>query len=122
SAAAPYRWPLPSLCLVSCPSRRRHPGRPPSFPTRRSSDLREAALVRAAPYKALSLRDRAGAALEEETFRLPSMPRPAARRLLLRSEEHTSELQSRFDLVCRLLLEKKKWTTTTPIRHQRPRT
>src|SRR5437868_12077339 len=31
-----------------------------------------------------------------------------------RSEEHTSELQSRFDLVCRLLLEKKKrqqrWT------------
>src|SRR5699024_12750573 len=26
---------------------------------------------------------------------------------LLRSEEHTSELQSRFDLVCRLLLEKK---------------
>src|SRR5699024_12823027 len=29
-------------------------------------------------------------------------------RLLQRSEEHTSELQSRFDLVCRLLLEKKK--------------
>src|SRR5699024_12213653 len=27
---------------------------------------------------------------------------------LARSEEHTSELQSRFDLVCRLLLEKKK--------------
>src|SRR5207249_1917943 len=27
-----------------------------------------------------------------------------------RSEEHTSELQSRFDLVCRLLLEKKKYT------------
>src|SRR5699024_11235079 len=27
-----------------------------------------------------------------------------------RSEEHTSELQSRFDLVCRLLLEKKKTT------------
>src|SRR5207249_12130118 len=26
----------------------------------------------------------------------------------VRSEEHTSELQSRFDLVCRLLLEKKK--------------
>src|SRR6266704_5370467 len=38
-----------------------------------------------------------------------------------RSEEHTSELQSRFDLVCRLLLEKKnqkssslnRWTTST---------
>src|SRR5699024_11550878 len=28
-----------------------------------------------------------------------------------RSEEHTSELQSRFDLVCRLLLEKKKDVT-----------
>src|SRR5437868_13284848 len=32
-----------------------------------------------------------------------------------RSEEHTSELQSRFDLVCRLLLEKKK-TVTPPAR------
>src|SRR5690606_40153653 len=29
-----------------------------------------------------------------------------------RSEEHTSELQSRENLVCRLLLEKKKYTTT----------
>src|SRR5699024_11851099 len=29
-----------------------------------------------------------------------------------RSEEHTSELQSRFDLVCRLLLEKKKHRNT----------
>src|SRR5438067_467581 len=32
----------------------------------------------------------------------------AQRNLRYRSEEHTSELQSRFDLVCRLLLEKKK--------------
>src|SRR5699024_11610680 len=31
----------------------------------------------------------------------------------LRSEEHTSELQSRFDLVCRLLLAKKKKETRT---------
>src|SRR5690606_40834728 len=31
-----------------------------------------------------------------------------------RSEEHTSELQSRENLVCRLLLEKKKSTTTAP--------
>src|SRR5438105_11254384 len=30
------------------------------------------------------------------------------RQSLLRSEEHTSELQSRVELVCRLLLEKKK--------------
>src|SRR5207249_7563144 len=29
------------------------------------------------------------------------------------AEEHTSELQSRFDLVCRLLLEKKKKTNIT---------
>src|SRR2546422_7326027 len=49
-------------------------------------------------------------------------PRRAARHLVpafsaLRSEEHTSELQSRLHLVCRLLLEKKKrqttYTTTT---------
>src|SRR5437868_7425449 len=33
-----------------------------------------------------------------------------------RSEEHTSELQSRFDLVCRLLLEKKKKTNSKYIR------
>src|SRR3989449_6788080 len=31
-----------------------------------------------------------------------------------RSEEHTSELQSRLHLVCRLLLEKKKKETTRP--------
>src|SRR5438067_8381695 len=43
-----------------------------------------------------------------------------------RSEEHTSELQSRFDLVCRLLLEKKKETKRNqnlsryiPCKHQR---
>src|SRR5699024_11453371 len=33
----------------------------------------------------------------------------APHRASSRSEEHTSELQSRFDLVCRLLLEKKKY-------------
>src|SRR5437868_9803630 len=37
-----------------------------------------------------------------DTGRMPRYARNA------RSEEHTSELQSRFDLVCRLLLEKKK--------------
>src|SRR2546422_6521639 len=47
-------------------------------------------------------------------------PHPAIRRILpvrifgrrLRSEEHTSELQSRLHLVCRLLLEKKKTLRT----------
>src|SRR5699024_11819397 len=43
----------------------------------------------------------------------------SARKLMIRyfanrSEEHTSELQSRFDLVCRLLLEKKKSTRPRP--------
>src|SRR5699024_12108020 len=33
-----------------------------------------------------------------------------ADKIFTRSEEHTSELQSRFDLVCRLLLEKENWS------------
>src|SRR2546427_9370216 len=37
--------------------------------------------------------------------------RCCARRPFLRSEEHTSELQSQSNLVCRLLLEKKKKTS-----------
>src|SRR5699024_12112759 len=36
--------------------------------------------------------------------------RPRSRDPHRRSEEHTSELQSRFDLVCRLLFEKKKYS------------
>src|SRR3712207_7506417 len=40
----------------------------------------------------------------------------------VRSEEHTSELQSRQYLVCRLLLEKKKTRTSHPLsRHSRKR-
>src|SRR6202035_6082030 len=38
----------------------------------------------------------------EQKSALKSLPKP-------RSEEHTSELQSQFHLVCRLLLEKKKY-------------
>src|SRR5437773_8614041 len=38
--------------------------------------------------------------------------RPGAAGLRARSEEHTSELQSHHDLVCRLLLEKKKNNST----------
>src|SRR5699024_11789301 len=44
---------------------------------------------------------------------IPRMPSVCLRLVSLRSEEHTSELQSRFDLVCRLLLEKKKTSCTT---------
>src|SRR5207249_6724363 len=38
----------------------------------------------------------------------PSAGAQTGERAGVRSEEHTSELQSRFDIVCRLLLEKKK--------------
>src|SRR5438034_5700887 len=41
------------------------------------------------------------------------------RQLLLRSEEHTSELQSHSDLVCRLLLEKKKKKKTQNIKNNK---
>src|SRR2546430_7558523 len=37
------------------------------------------------------------------------------RHVILRSEEHTSELQSQSNLVCRLLLEKKKKAITTSV-------
>src|SRR5438874_10367179 len=43
----------------------------------------------------------------------PGPPDRVAGRLDERSEEHTSELQSRRDLVCRLLLEKKKKNTNS---------
>src|SRR2546421_8557746 len=48
---------------------------------------------------------------------------PAFERLAVaqRSEEHTSELQSRSDLVCRLLLEKKKKKKRTNARTERQR-
>src|SRR2546422_5715347 len=39
---------------------------------------------------------------------IPPEPTPLAASSLVESEEHTSELQSRLHLVCRLLLEKKK--------------
>src|SRR5690606_40596957 len=41
---------------------------------------------------------------------LPGYPRKVLEETRTRSEEHTSELQSRENLVCRLLLEKKKQT------------
>src|SRR5438132_2735397 len=50
----------------------------------------------------------------ERTGGSPRLPRSAVAVLArhrLRSEEHTSELQSHSDLVCRLLLEKKKKIT-----------
>src|SRR5438309_8959633 len=69
-----------------------------SFPTRRSSDL-------IVPY---SYKEKAAVAALQwsvglELFLLANDPWR-----VVRSEEHTSELQSQFHLVCRLLLEKKK--------------
>src|SRR5437868_11330595 len=71
-----------------------------SFPTRRSSDLDFADRQKAAQRAKQNLLNkfRAQPGICSEDF--------------ARSEEHTSELQSRFDLVCRLLLEKKKKKTT----------
>src|SRR5207249_10022301 len=82
-----------------------------SFPTRRSSDLRSSRNLRVV--------GRAGRA-HVRLGRYPFFQKATAAwrnwshlpedhcTFGWRSEEHTSELQSRFDLVCRLLLEKKK--------------
>src|SRR5207247_9385847 len=55
---------------------------------------------------------REGLRFRRQLRRLPREPRQIELRVIeagfARSEEHTSELQSRVDLVCRLLLEKKK--------------
>src|SRR3712207_8273420 len=52
----------------------------------------------------------------------PHRPRrPGGRGAAGRSEEHTSELQSRQYLVCRLLLEKKKKNTNKLLEIKRPR-
>src|SRR5438067_7528047 len=80
-----------------------------SFPTRRSSDLELNVVFRTDDNGTLAalVAEDLGAAIEP-----PRRARPACR---CRSEEHTSELQSRFDLVCRLLLEKKKKKQTRTI-------
>src|SRR3712207_7319198 len=66
-------------------------------------------LVHPAADRAVGLRA-AGDVEEEEVDRRPADGRrPGRPRGVERSEEHTSELQSRQYLVCRLLLEKKKY-------------
>src|SRR5689334_25342712 len=76
-----------------------------SFPTRRSSDLEGRRQVRA-----LLEPHHAGGVGGLRPHRDPQSRAHRRRHLLhdVRSEEHTSELQSQFHLVCRLLLEKKK--------------
>src|SRR5438067_107085 len=46
--------------------------------------------------------------IEQHAVDVPGLLQALLAEIDDRSEEHTSELQSRFDLVCRLLLEKKK--------------
>src|SRR5699024_11719587 len=91
-----------------------------SFPTRRSSDLPDRSRSGACVCECCLKTTRVEVmGLEPLTLCLQSrcatncaIPpcgfSPSHRIGVLRSEEHTSELQSRFDLVCRLLLEKKK--------------
>src|SRR5204862_2429793 len=82
-----------------------------SFPTRRSSDLRlrnqraGGEEVGEQPLARHGLEDPVAPGEQDERdvgVHVPTLKH------LRRSEEHTSELQSRRDLVCRLLLEKKK--------------
>src|SRR5690625_7746751 len=79
-----------------------------SFPTRRSSDLRSNRRHRQAGGCDVQVRSDCGPAPARGSRRLPHQARRSSSR---RSEEHTSELQSRGHLVCRLLLEKKKKST-----------
>src|SRR5206468_12384571 len=93
-----------------------------SFPTRRSSDLRKAALfdrqrgsaaawlLTLARRTALNFHQSQRRPVPAELGQEHGAVEPDVDRFWLdaRSEEHTSELQSRSDLVCRLLLEKKK--------------
>src|SRR5690606_39495866 len=91
------------------------------FPTRRSSDLTSAGISIcpppfrwAAPLKGwISIRTSSSRASSSAPIPM-SKAAPSARDwksiCMDRSEEHTSELQSRENLVCRLLLEKKKQT------------
>src|SRR5207249_12109399 len=80
------------------------PPSPTLFPYRRSSDLAELPQVGAGRLPG-SVRVAQSPHARGRDHRRAARHQRAARR---RSEEHTSELQSRFDLVCRLLLEKKK--------------
>src|SRR3712207_7616884 len=95
--------------------RLRQPPRSTLFPTRRSSDLTPSpsqvghglVMISRTPsvtfWRVISTRPSGEISTTKVFVRSSSS----------RSEEHTSELQSRQYLVCRLLLEKKKHTTTS---------
>src|SRR5204862_7864568 len=101
------------MCYISFLAARPPPALD-SCPTRRSSDLL-GHLVEAAAQRLAARRGRPALPLDgvqggfEHLHLRPARRREGGRGALVapRSEEHTSELQSRRDLVCRLLLEKK---------------
>src|SRR5438046_8245669 len=100
---------------VSLQSHGRHRD-PHSFPTRRSSDLNRR------PSHGPQAKTNASATRVAPSDSLTPRSSPSARRApgsaASRSEEHTSELQSLTNLVCRLLLEKKKNEQTSSV-HRR---
>src|SRR5690349_23683105 len=92
-----------------------------SFPTRRSSDLlipvydEPVAVVEPTVAAAARMRGARVRVHLLDDGRSEEMRELATRHgAAYRSEEHTSELQSRRDLVCRLLLEKNITISTTP--------
>src|SRR5690242_21340125 len=100
----------------------RRPPRSTLFPTRRSSDL--ALVAQDLPPEEYEIVVSDDAASEETRRQVEKKwadrAQPAVRYVLphpargpARSEEHTSELQSHVNLVCRLLLEKKKQKKVT---------
>src|SRR5690554_7238976 len=90
--------------------------RPPSSTLFPYTTLFRSVLVRALPLVLV-----AKLAPQQSTGIIRDAPQPLLHRLRLflgaRSEEHTSELQSRPHLVCRLLLEKKKQKTLVRTHH-----
>src|SRR5699024_12354244 len=93
----------------------------PSFPTRRSSDLLMTGRINfMKPYRPKQK-------IKPSSYRLCCNPLIPIRtsdmisdltrfilRIHMRSEEHTSELQSRLDLVCRLLLDNREHQRDAP--------
>src|SRR5688572_31466361 len=78
-----------------------------SFPTRRSSDL-SSEMPRISTPRLVAQPRMASTAAAESRCGCSTRQRDSAA-AVERSEEHTSELQSQSNLVCRLLLEKKKY-------------
>src|SRR5687768_17931338 len=85
----------------------RRPPRSTLFPTRRSSDLMGQPCLTAhlSKWKFPALTHSSANSIPQKFGSLKDLKVPLD---VNRSEEHTSELQSRLHLVCRLLLEKKK--------------